>query len=290
MVKYKILALDLDGTLLNKESMLPHENKEAIKQAQQAGVQVVLCTGRNPIEAKMFSDELLAPADWLITSNGAYICKPDLTQNIFADYLSNDDCRLLLNICKEYDTDPCLYNDCHLYYGNAFKRFFRELNIRRNMNPDTKRGHSSFIDTDEQWENLLKTAKKPFIKSILYHDNPNIVDEIIAKLDATGRFELAPSVLFGGLMKNVEVNCKGVHKGNGLKILTEHLGFTMNDVMAIGDSDNDLTMLKMSGLGIAMGNADKHIKAIANECTLTNVEFGVAHSIKQHILKNTDLT
>ena len=149
MAKYKILALDLDGTLLNKESMLPEENKIAVRQAQQAGVQIVLCTGRNPIEAKMFSDKLLAPADWLITANGAYICKPDLTQNIFAEYLSNDDCRLLLDICKEYDTDPCLYDDSQLYYGNAFKRFCRELNIRRNMNAKTERSHSTFIGTDE---------------------------------------------------------------------------------------------------------------------------------------------
>ena len=284
MAKYKILALDLDGTLLNKESMLSEENKIAVRQAQQAGVQIVLCTGRNPIEAKMFSDKLLAPADWLITANGAYICKPDLTQNIFAEYLSNDDCRLLLDVCKEYDTDPCLYDDSQLYYGNAFKRFFRELNIRRNMNAKTERSHSTFIGTDEEWEKLLQTNQKPFIKSILYHDNPKSVDKIIEKLESTGRFELAPSVLFGGLMKNVEINCKGVHKGNGLKKLTEHLGFTMNDVMALGDSDNDLTMLEMSGLGIAMGNAEEYIKEIADECTLTNIEFGVAHSIKQHLL------
>ena len=284
MAKYKILALDLDGTLLNKESMLPEENKIAVRQAQQAGVQIVLCTGRNPIEAKMFSDKLLAPADWLITANGAYICKPDLTQNIFAEYLSNDDCRLLLDICKEYDTDPCLYDDAQLYYGNAFKRFFKELNIRRNMNAKTERSHSTFIGTDEEWEKLLQTNQKPFIKSILYHDNHKSVDKIIEKLESTGRFELAPSVLFGGLMKNVEINCKGVHKGNGLKKLTEHLGSTMNDVMALGDSDNDLTMLEMSGLGIAMGNAEEYIKEIADECTLTNIEFGVAHSIKQHLL------
>ena len=284
MAKYKILALDLDGTLLNKESMLPEENKIAVRQAQQAGVQIVLCTGRNTIEAKMFSDKLLAPADWLITANGAYICKPDLTQNIFAEYLSNDDCRLLLDICKEYDTDPCLYDDSQLYYGNAFKRFFKELNIRRNMNAKTERSHSTFIGTDEEWEKLLQTNQKPFIKSILYHDNPKSVDKIIEKLESTGRFELAPSVLFGGLMKNVEINCKGVHKGNGLKKLTEHLGFTMNDVMALGDSDNDLTMLEMSGLGIAMGNAEEYIKEIADECTLTNIEFGVSYSIKQHLL------
>lgn len=286
MAKYKILALDLDGTLLDKESLLPEENKKAVRLAQQSGVQIVLCTGRNPIEAKMFSDNLLAPADWLVTSNGAYICKPDLSQNIFAEYLSNDDCRLLLDICKKYNTDPCLYNDSHLFYGNAFRRFFRQLNLRRNMDPDTKRDHSSFIETDEQWEKLLQTSDKPFIKSILYHDNPDVVDQIIENLDSTGRFELAPSVLFGGLMKNVEINRKGVHKGNGLKKLTEHLGLTMDDVMAIGDSDNDITMIKMSGLSIAMGNADEHIKAIADECTLTNTQFGVSYSIHKHLLNN----
>ncbi len=286
MAKYKILALDLDGTLLNSQSMLPEENKTAVRRAQQAGVQIVLCTGRNPIEAKMFSDKLLAPADWLITSNGAYICRPDLSDNIFAQYLSSDDCRILLDICKEYGTDPCLYNDVHLFYGNAFKRFFREMNIRRNMNPDTKRPHSSFIATDEEWENLLATADRPFIKSILYHEKPNLVDEIIKNLDSTGRFELAPSVLFGGLMKNVEVNCKGVNKGNGLKKLAEYLDLSMDDVMAIGDSDNDVAMLEMSGLSIAMGNAENHIKQIADECTLTNVEFGVAHSISKHILND----
>lgn len=286
MSKYKLLALDLDGTLLDKNSNLPEENIKAVRLAQENGVQIVLCTGRNPVEAKNFSDNLLKPADWLVTSNGAYIFKPDGSHNIFSSYLSYDDCKLLLDICREYNTDPCFYDENTLYYGNAFKMFFKEMNIRRDRNPDMKRDNSIFLENDSDWDNLLKNHELPFIKSILYHNNPQIVDEIIKKLEQTKKFELAPSVLFGGLMKNVEINCIGVHKGRGLQILCEHLNISMQDVIAIGDSDNDLTMLKMSGLGIAMGNADEHIKKVADTCTLTNIEFGVSKAISQYILND----
>ena len=91
-------------------------------------------------------------------------------------------------------------------------------------------------------------------------------------LEATGRFELAPSVMYGGALKNVEVNRKGVHKGRGLERLAAHLGFSMQQVMAVGDSDNDLTMLRQAGLSVAMGNAPAHIRAAADACTADHTE------------------
>ena len=105
---------------------------------------------------------------------------------------------------------------------------------------------------------------------------------MIGALDATGRFELAPSIMYGGELKNVEINHKGVHKGYALEKLAKHLGFDMDAVMAIGDSDNDLAMLRMAGLGVAMANAEPHIRAAADAVTADN---GVADAIGRYILE-----
>ena len=89
--------------------------------------------------------------------------------------------------------------------------------------------------------------------------------------------------MYGGELKNVEINRKGVHKGRALQQLAEHLGLGMDEVMAIGDSDNDLTMLQMAGLGVAMANAAPNVRDIADAVTLDNASNGVAAAVKQYI-------
>ncbi|HIX10832.1 MAG TPA: HAD hydrolase family protein, partial [Candidatus Agathobaculum pullistercoris] len=121
--------------------------------------------------------------------------------------------------------------------------------------------------------------------AILHDLNPKAVDRMMQTLEQTGLFELAPSVMYGGALKNVEINCKGVHKGQGLAQLAVQLGIGMDEVMAIGDSDNDLTMLRMAGLGVAMANAAPHIRDAADVCTGSNAEDGVAQAVERYILE-----
>lgn len=107
---------------------------------------------------------------------------------------------------------------------------------------------------------------------------------LTAALDKYGIFELAPSVMYGGELRNVEVNRVGVHKGRGLEWLAHHLGCTLANVIAIGDSENDLTMLQMAGLGVAMANSEPCIREAADVITGSNTENGVAQAIHRHIL------
>ena len=141
-----------------------------------------------------------------------------------------------------------------------------------------------FVEDGNAWREVLAREPRPFTKAILYHDDPNAIAPLTAALDKYGIFELAPSVMYGGELRNVEVNRVGVHKGRGLEWLAHHLGCTLANVIAIGDSENDLTMLQMAGLGVAMANSEPCIREAADVITGSNMENGVAQAIYRHVL------
>ena len=281
---YKLLALDLDGTLLDRTSHVSEENARAVREAQLAGVQVVLCTGRHLADVQMFHEQLLAPVDWAVTANGAMVCRMDGTEEIAWAGLDETDCRTILDVCDRHGTDPSFYTASQTYFGNGFRRLLEILRKEGHKPSANEQDTTGYIADMDGW-NALLTKGLRFTKAILFDENPETVDRIIAALEQTERFELAPSIMYGGLLKDVEVNRKGVHKGAGLAQLAAHLGFTMREVMAIGDSDNDLTMLRMAGLGVAMGYAGAHIHAAADVSTAENTENGVAKAIEQYLLR-----
>lgn len=285
MSKIKLLALDLDGTLLDTSSRVPEANAHALRLAQQAGVQVALCTGRNLTETRAFNAQLDASADWAVIANGAAVLRfSDKTQIAF-DGLDDRMCRTVLEVCAQFGVDPCLYTAEKLYYGHEFLRFLQEIRRRGRVSlSETAEGYE-FVADAAQWQAVLEREDGKIAKAILHHLEPAVVDHMTQVLAESGLFELAPSVMFGGELKNVEINRKGVHKGRALQQLAAQLGLDMDEVMAIGDSDNDLTMLQMAGLGVAMANAQPHIRASADAVTLDNASNGVAAAVKQYILE-----
>lgn len=287
MLRYRILALDLDGTLLDGTSRVPPENARAVRLAQQRGVQVALCTGRNFADAAEFSRQLDAPADWAVTANGADVRRIADGVCVHAAGLDHARCETILEICARFGCDPCLYTSQSLYYGRSFLEFLQTIRARGGVSLDETAEGYHFIDGPVSWRSLLDRETEPFAKAILDHSDPQIIDRMTAALAETELFELAPSVMYGGQLKNVEVNRRGVHKGAGLRALTAHLGMDMDEVLAIGDSDNDLTMLQDVGLGVAMGNAAAHIRAAADAVTAANTENGVAKAIERYILEGT---
>ena len=212
--QYKILALDLDGTLLDAQSRITPENARAVRMAQQAGVQIVLCTGRNVREVRRFSEQLEAAPDWLVTANGAAVQHPDDREPAFFDGLSTEMVDIILNECTAIDTDPCLYTTQDLYYGHAFRHFLENLQRRgRVVMDEGRRGLSLLSGTRMRGALCSQTSRARSPKAILYHDDPNAIAPLTDALDKYGIFELAPSVMCGGELRNVEVNRMGVHKG-----------------------------------------------------------------------------
>lgn len=285
MSEIKLLALDLDGTLLDTGSRVPRENARAVRLAQQAGVQVALCTGRNLTEVRAFNAQLDASADWAVIANGAAVLRFSDGAQIAFDGLDRAMCRTVLEVCAQFGVDPCLYTAKNLYYGREFLRFLQAIRRHGRVALDETAEGYEFIADAAQWRDVLEREDGRIVKAILHHLDPAVVDQMMQALDKTGLFELAPSVMFGGELKNVEINRKGVHKGGALRQLAAQLGFGMDAVMAVGDSDNDLTMLQMAGLGVAMANAAPHIRAAAAAVTQDNASNGVAAAVKQYILE-----
>lgn len=141
-----------------------------------------------------------------------------------------------------------------------------------------------YLDSHEKWLKALESETLPFTKAVLYPSH-DISDLLVSRLKHMGSFEIAPSVMFGGELHNIEINRRGVNKGQGLRWLAKELGCTMENLVAIGDSDNDLTMLRAAGLGIAMANSRKNVRLTADAVTGSNTENGVAQAIERYILE-----
>ena len=285
MPKYQLLALDLDGTLLDPSSRVSSANARAVRRAQQAGVQIALCTGRNLTETRVFNAQLEAPADWAVIANGAAAARMADGAALALDGLDRHMCDVIFDLCAQFDTDPCLYTGERLYYGREFLRFLQEIRRRGRITLDETAEGYHFVQSPAAWETVRAQEDGRILKAILHQLDPARVDQLIGALERTGLFELAPSMMYGGALKNVEINRRGVHKGRGLEQLAARLGFGMDAVAAIGDSDNDLTMLRMAGLGVAMENAAPHIRAAADVCTGSNAADGVAQAIYRYILE-----
>lgn len=285
MSNYDLLALDLDGTLLQPDGMISAANRRAVRRAQEAGVQVVLCTGRNVRDARIFSSRLDRPADWLVTSNGADVRALDSETPLCRDGLSPALALALVTACAACGGEPSFYTPDAVYYGAQFEAFIGEIRARGGGRLDYEElAYYHRVPDAAGWRALCARGL-PIDKAILYHQTPAVVDEMTAALADDGRFELAPSSMFGGALKNVEVNRAGVHKGTALARLAGACGVSMDRVLAMGDSDNDLGMLRAAGRGIAMENAEDHIKAAAGCVAPDYCADGVAWAIGQYILE-----
>ncbi len=283
----KLLALDLDGTLLDSRSEIPAGHVRAVRRAQQAGVQVALCTGRSLNDAAAFSGALEAPADWLISCNGADVRRPGQPP-VSTGYMERALFERLLDAGAARGAEPCMYTPERVYYSRAFERFVDSIRVQGCRLDYENRPDYVPAYTREAWDAALDREGGAVCKAILYHDDPAVVDAVLDRLRAEGGYELAPSAMFGGKIKNVEVNRAGVNKGTALLALAAKLGVPRDGVMAIGDSDNDLAMLEAAGLSVAMGNAPDYVCAAAQYRTATSDENGVGLAVERFILNGED--
>jgi hypothetical protein len=263
----RLLVCDLDGTLLRDDKSISAENRRAVKQAWQHGIQVVLATGRPPVGAR---DALaaLAPAAgrYLITYNGALI--QDLT----------DDVILAEHVLTRSDYDRiaafAAANDLFCY------AFSRDTCL-------TPRPHP-IIDS-ERAINGIATAQVDFAQ--MAADSPLIKVMVTGEPAELERFRhLIPPDwhldynIVGSAPILLEFLSPVASKGQAVRALADRLSLDREQVVCIGDAGNDADMLAYAGLGVAMGNATDDIKTLADVITSSNEEHGVARLIEQRLL------
>ncbi|MFD3157838.1 Cof-type HAD-IIB family hydrolase [Haloimpatiens sp. FM7330] len=295
---FKLLALDMDGTVLNNKKQISEENKIAIKKAQEKGVTVALCTGRSIGGIQKYLEELdlIGDNNYSITVSGSCILNNTRKNIIKNDTLNNEDINYVNNVAKELDLTLNGYASDRLYVPSA--NFFSYIDSIANDLPmeivDFKTIGNDFVNKITLINEDI-SLKKEFKKIENFFPDLIIPEvEVPSKENFNKDLFNAMSNLPSKLTQNytilktspytIEILNKHSNKGTGVQALAEKLGIKREEVICIGDSGNDEHMIEYAGLGVAMGNAFPEIKEIADYITLTNEEHGVAHVIDKFIL------
>lgn len=268
---YKLLALDLDGTLLNEQKEISTRNKEILKKAQEKGCQVVLTTGR-PLKAVapyVKALELFGPDEYAITFNGGLVQRIATGEILGKTVLEFSDIEKIYPIFQELDLPLSVLSEGKVLELATSKN---HPSIYAQLNPLL-----SYEQVD--LEDLKPDA---IYNKLVSATSAEVLDEKIPFIpnDLKENF---------GIMKSrdclLEILPKGVSKAQGLELLGKHLGISLLEMIAFGDEENDLSMLEACGLGVVMANGSQKAKAAADFITLSNEEDGVAYAIEKFVLK-----
>ncbi|AJA48892.1 HAD-superfamily hydrolase, subfamily IIB [Clostridium pasteurianum DSM 525 = ATCC 6013] len=273
-MSYKLICIDMDGTLLDDKKEVSEKNLNALREAIKKGVKIAVCTGRLFASARYYA-ELIGVKAPVIASNGAYIREKDRNDVIYELSIGVDRCKELQNILNKYKFNV-YYNK---YDSVITKNGFFQGNTYAIMNKNLSDNNKIKLVTVEDIDKIIEEEGDDILKCICISDDyENLVkakDEILK----TGYYEVVSSN-----RDNIEIMIKGVSKGRAVKVLADFYNILQSEVICIGDNENDFSMIEFAGLGVAMGNATDHVKKIANYITDTNNEDGVAKVIEKFVL------
>ena len=274
----KLIAIDMDGTLLNGKKHIDKVQKEAIHEAIEAGIKIVLCTGRPLYGILPFYEELglseLDSEGYVILNNGCSIHKTKDWELIDQVNFISDDIDYLYKFSEGYDINFTLVND--YYY----------FNIDDRKPTDELITDAGFVFSDITNISLkeAKNGKHKIIK-IMFLGNPNIMANFQKENESILKDKYS-SVLSQPYI--YEILPKGNNKGTGLKKLAKKLGIKQEEIMAIGDGNNDIEMFEYAHYSVAMENGTKPARKAAKYQTDSNENNGVAKAIRKYALNYSE--
>lgn len=267
----ELVAIDMDGTLLDPAHKLTPRVKQAIAEARALGVHIVLTSGRPVPGLAPFLQELGIEGDddYCIACNGGLVQRIGPRETVVEYPLSFDDFVYCEQVAREIGVHFQALDAQRMYTPNQDISIYTVADSHLSRMPLSYR---RVADMDPGMS---------FIKLMMI-DEPEVLDAAIARLPTalTERFAVLKSAPFF-----LEVFDRRAGKGPSLQKLAEHLGIDRANVMAIGDQENDLTMLQYAGTSVAMGNAIDAVKATARFETATNADEGVAKAIERLVLQ-----
>lgn len=269
----KLIAIDLDGTWLRTDCSISEKNKKAISEAVDAGCIVVPTTGRSFRNAKAVLNEI-PNLRYFINANGSTVTDAKKESLIYAETIPYQTSKAVYDMITQYESFAEIYEglDAHVdAYG-------REFLLRAGLS-------ASYVDqllsTNIEHSCLDDFMEDPVRSICKFHivcSSADLKNQLQRKLCTLEN--VFPVSVFS---LNLEIVNGRWSKAHGLQKLTEHLGLKPEDVMAIGDSDNDLDMLRWAGISVGMGNANKHVKEVVDYITLNNDEDGVAYALEKYL-------
>jgi Cof subfamily protein (haloacid dehalogenase superfamily) len=269
--KYRLLVVDIDGTLLDVNNRISDIDKQALKEVVDSGTRVSLSTGR-VVQASLRFLEQLELKGYHMFFDGALVYSPEKDEEVYVDPISADIIGEMIEYSRKIQLDFDLY---------SITQFFAE---RESRATDIRRDFFKLDATIVDFREIQN--KERFIKGTLVVSSAkekqkarDFVEHFNNKLNFSWTKTPAyPDIDFINIIAN------DVSKGKALKALTSFMGISLNEVAAIGDGMNDIPLLTSSGLAIAMANAPDEVKTIADHVTLDVDHQGVAEAVRKYIL------
>lgn len=275
MKHIKMIGLDLDGTLLNGRKEVTDHTRKILEKAIAQGTIVLVATGR-PLTGIPEQVRAIQGMQYALTTNGARIYDLLQDRTILEHPLSCEKAKKVLKIAEKYDTLQEAYFDREVYAQEDQLKRISQYHKNPHMWEYVRATRTAVPSMTEWYEASGRNADK---LQLMFADMQELAH-------ARKELEEIPGlVLTGSLGNNIEVNAEGIDKGVGILELGRRLGISREEIMACGDGDNDLEMLKAVGVGVAMGNADEAVKAAADYVTDTNEEEGVAKAVEKFALR-----
>ena len=276
MTDIKLIAIDLDGTLLDSNRELSEENYQAIQDAKAVGIQVVLCTGRPLRSMNYLLDEigLKGENDLAITYNGGLIQKTKTGEVVHELTLDREDSLSVYEMATDFNL-PVNFIDLDYIYEPPYPKGRDSVYNKGVTNiPEDQALQFKAVD--------IEKLPNPFkINKIVLSRPSEELDEIIPMIPKQYHEYFN---IYKSQSHILEVLPLNVDKGNAMRIVGEMLGLEKSQIMGIGDQENDFTLVEQAGLGVAMGNAIEKVKDVADYITKTNDENGVAYAIRKFAL------
>lgn len=265
---YKLIAMDLDGTLNNDEKKITPKTRSALMAAQEQGVRLVLASARPSPGLYRERDalELTRYGGILMSYNGGRIVDAATGQVLYETAMELDDARTLLRQLEQLPVTPILDDGVQFYVTDP-KGYKVEYECRNN----------GMVCTQvENLADFIHFAPVKILMSVQPEELLQVQAEIRAFLpEGLTVVQTAPFYL--------EILPKTIHKGKGLMQICKHLGLDAAQAMAFGDAENDIPMLRAAGLAVAMANAAQPVKDAADYVTLSNNHDGIAAALEQFL-------
>ncbi len=292
---YKLVAIDLDGTMLNKYGIITQNTKDVIKKVQEKGIEVVIASGRTINSVKNFSKEINSQ-NYFISGNGAITYDIKKDEILFENVLTKNKVLQVIKICDENSIYYSVYTENGIITKNL--NYNTLYYYKENLNKEEK--EKTHINIVQDIYSYIENRDEKILKIMICDSNQTVFKAIVKKLGEIKDIEILDvSHMSRKLIKQgteeialeyfyTEITSKDVDKWNAIERLIGLLGIKNEEVITIGDNANDIKMIKNAGIGIAMGESAPYIKEQANIVAESNDNDGVAEILKKVFLDNDD--
>ncbi|TDT57234.1 Cof-type HAD-IIB family hydrolase [Fonticella tunisiensis] len=267
---YKLIALDMDRTLLRDDKSLSEKTIHAVRKARERGIRVVIASGRPTKGIRNYLEALglVSEEDYVISYNGALVQNVKTGEIISKNVLLGKDVHVIYELSKKLGL--------HIH---AFSKEHGLITPRDNPYTQIESIVNGFPIKEMDFSKV--SMDDEIIKMAIAEEEEILTNAIkCIPEELSQRYTMVRS-----MPRSLEILSPNSNKGRGVEALAKHLGIKREEVICVGDAENDMHMIEFAGLGVAMGNATDSLKRIADYVSKSNEEDGVAHVIEKFALK-----